>query len=127
MKHLKLLIGLILLIVAVAGAHSVVLSKVRAGKAKETKFKVHVENISNPEGQTASDGTRWPFAISPGVFVVSSRRVSLFSRGKLASKGLEAQAEEGNPAILQQSLQAESDHMSKGAGLMSAIFNMPVG
>jgi len=127
MRHLKLLIGLILLVIAVAGAHSVALSSARAGLARETRFKVRVENISNPEGQMASDGTRWPFAVSPGVFVVSSKKISLFTEGKPASRGLEAQAEDGNPALLQQSLQAESAHISKGMGLMSAIFNMPVG
>jgi predicted Na+-dependent transporter len=45
MRQLKLLIGLILLIVAVAGAHSIAMTTARDGKAKETKFKVRVENI----------------------------------------------------------------------------------
>lgn len=127
MRQLKLLIGLILLVVAVAGAHSVALSSARDGKAKEMKFKVRVENISNPEGQTASDGTRWPFAVSPGVFVVSGKKVSLFTEGKPASRGLEAQAEDGNPALLQEALQVESDHAARGASLLSGVFNMPVG
>jgi len=127
MKQLKLFIGLIALIVAVAGAHSIALSSARGPGTKETRFKVKVENIASPAGEMASDGTRWPFAVSPGVFVVSSRNVSLFTSGMPASGGLEAQAEDGNPSILQKALQAESAHASHGALSLSGIFNMPVG
>jgi hypothetical protein len=66
----------------------------------KTKFTVRVENISVPEGQTASDGTKYSFALSPGAFVLSSKGSPLFREGKKASKGLEMQAEDGDPSGL---------------------------
>jgi hypothetical protein len=41
--------------------------------------------------------------------------------------GLEAQAEDGNPAMLQKSLEEESSHTSNSTALMTEIFNTPVG
>ena len=129
MKQLRIFTVILALIVVVAGAHSVAQSgSSDHGKAKETKFKVRVENISNAEGQMASDGSRWPFAVSPGVFAVSRKKVQLFTVGKPAGmSGLEAQAEDGNPAMLQKSLEDESNHMSKSLSLVNGIFNTPVG
>jgi hypothetical protein len=129
MKKLNFFAITLTLIVALVSAHAVALSTTRDdGKVKEVRFKVLIENISNPEGQTASDGSRWPFAVSPGVWAVSRKNVSLFSDGKPAgTSGLEAQAEDGNPMMLQDSLQMESGHMSKAAALMSGVFNIPVG
>jgi len=126
MKQFRLFAGLLVLIVAAATAHSVALSS--GGRSGETRFTVRVENISAPEGLTASDGTRWPFAVSPGVWVVSSKNVRLFTDGKPAgANGLEAQAEDGNPAMLQASLGGETAHASSGTMPLSGIFNMPVG
>ncbi|HYG82109.1 MAG TPA: spondin domain-containing protein [Pyrinomonadaceae bacterium] len=129
MRQVRLLIGLVALIVAVAGAHSVVVSSAAPDhQSKETKFKVRVENISPAEGLAASDGTRWPFAISPGFWVVSGKNVRLFTEGKPAGpNGLEAQAEDGNPAMLQASLGGEASHAAGGAPAASGVFNMPVG
>jgi len=129
MKQVRLLVGLVALIVLVAGAHSVVVSSAAPEqKNKEMRFRVRVENISPAEGLAASDGTRWPFAVSPGVWVVSSRNVRLFTPGKPAgSDGLEAQAEDGNPAMLQASLTGEASHASNGASSLSGVFNMPTG
>jgi hypothetical protein len=129
MKQLKLLVGLVALIVAVASAHSVVLSSGRAEtRAKEMKFKVRVENISNPDGLMASDGSRWPFALSPGMWVLSKKNKPLFTSGKRdRALGLEAQAEDGNPALLAKSLQGTNNHTSKRVALLSGVFNMPVG
>jgi hypothetical protein len=125
MKQFRLFAGLLVLILAAATAHSVALS---SGGAKETRFKVRIENISDPEGQTASDGMRWPFAVSPGVWVVSSKDVRLFTPGKRAgTNGLEAQAEDGNPSMLQASLGGQTAHASNNASPLSGIFNMPVG
>jgi hypothetical protein len=128
MKQVRLLVGLVALIVAVAVAQSVVVSAVPPDhKNREMKFKVRVENISPAEGLAASDGTRWPFAVSPGVWVVSSKNVRLFTPGKPAgADGLEAQAEDGNPAMLQASLTGEASHASSASPL-SGVFNMPVG
>ena len=87
------------------------------------KFKVRIENISDAEGFTASNGAKWPFAISPGAYAVhyGSGR-PLFVVGKSAAKsGLEAQAEDGNPEMLVAMARHHSGVMSQG------IFNTPVG
>ncbi|MBV9957109.1 MAG: spondin domain-containing protein [Acidobacteria bacterium] len=117
-------IGLILALVAACGVQLTVVSAVRSGgKAQPTRFKVRIENIASPEGQTASDGTKWPFAISPGAWVLDSRSNPLFRPGKKAlPNSLEAQAEDGNPAMLVQSLE-QSHHNST----LHGIFNTPVG
>ena len=87
-----------------------------------TKFTVRIENISSADGQTASDGTKWPFALSPGMFVLDERNV-LFTEGKRAkANGLEAQAEDGNPMGLIASL--EKMHH---AGAFHGVYNTPVG
>src|SRR5919206_4269792 len=46
-----------------------------------TKFTVRVENISDPAGMTASNGTNFPFALSPGLFVLSGKNGLLFTEG----------------------------------------------
>ena len=88
----------------------------------EHDFTVRVENVSNADGQTASDGTRWPFALSPGMFVLNERKDVLFVEGKRASIGLESQAEDGNP----QGLIAALDRMHHAANL-HGVFNTPAG
>jgi len=92
-------------------------------KVEPTKFTVHIENISNPEGMTASNGQKFPFALSPGMFVLSDKSAALFTEGKPARKnGLEMQAEDGDPSGLVASL-VEMHHSSNLHGL----FNTPVG
>lgn len=88
---------------------------------KSVRFTVRIENISNSDGQTASDGSRWPFALSPGMWVVHDREVRLFKAGNPAINGLEAQAEDGNPADLLMTLDAHHGKMLHG------LFNTPVG
>lgn len=88
---------------------------------KVTRFTVRIENISDNDGQTASDGSKWPFALSPGMWVALDRDVTLFKEGKPArGNGLEAQAEDGNPEWLIRLFELER-HMGHGA------FNTPVG
>jgi hypothetical protein len=122
MKHLRLAINLALLsagmlAVLVAG------SATHANrKAQATKFTVRVENISDPAGYEASNGTRWPFALSPGLFVLQNKKSTLFVEGKPASKALESQAEDGDPSGLVGSL--ESMHHATN---MHGVFNTPVG
>src|SRR2546428_11437475 len=55
------------------------------------KFKVRIENISSADGFTASNGTKWPFAISPGAYAVHRGAGNpLFNVGKYVGKtGLE--------------------------------------
>lgn len=87
-----------------------------------TKFKARIENISNPDGQTASNDTNWPFALSPGVWLVHDKNAPLFKTEKYdRDKGLEAQPEDGNPAMLAESLKKQPGVKSIG------IFNTPVG
>ena len=121
MKHFKLLINLALLAVVMI-AQFAVATAARARRATPTKFTVRVENISNPEGYAASNGERWPFALSPGMFVLNSRKSMLFTEGKPASMGLESQAEDGDPTGLINSLVS----MHHAANL-HGVFNTPVG
>ena len=105
------LLGSQLSIKSLAGSH-------RA--SGDTRFTVRIENISSKDGQTASDGTKWPFALSPGIWVAHDKDVMLFKEGKAASRGLEMQAEDGNPEGLVKLLEAQK-HTGHG------VFNTPVG
>lgn len=88
-----------------------------------TKFKVRIENISSAEGFAASNGMKWPFAISPGAYSIHRGSGNpLFKVGTYAGKtGLEAQAEDGNPEML---IRVASHH----AGVRTnGTFTTPVG
>lgn len=95
-------------------------SPAASAKGKEVKFTVRIENIAPPAGQTAQDGSKWPFALSPGLFVLHERDVRLFREGLPAINGLEAQAEDGNPSELIKVLEGRG-HAGHG------VFNTPVG
>jgi hypothetical protein len=89
------------------------------GKPQATDFTVRIENISDPAGQTATEGTRWPFALSPGTWLLTKKDSPLFRIDKPAGDlGLENQAEDGNPAVLKESL---------GTSVAHGVFNTPVG
>lgn len=90
--------------------------------SSKTRFTVRVENISMPDGQTASDGTKFSIALSPGAFVLSTKRAPLFREGVKASKGLEMQAEDGDPSGL--ASQLEMAHYSSA---LRGIYNTPTG
>ncbi len=120
MKHRKLAIGLALLGVCYLAQFTAAVATRKAGPAK---FKVRVENISNPEGMSAANGVKFPFALSPGMFVLSEKNAALFAEGKPARKnGLEMQAEDGDPSGLVASLVA-LHHASN----LHGVFNTPVG
>jgi hypothetical protein len=90
--------------------------------SQPTKFKVRIENISTQEEFTASNGTKWTMDFSPGVWLVHQNNAPLFTTGKQdLGQGLEAIAEDGNPAILAKSLPNHSSIQSSG------IFNIAVG
>src|SRR5690242_10141330 len=55
-----------------------------SGKGDGVRFTVRIENISDKDGQTASDGTKWPFALSPGLYVMHHSDLKLFKEGKAA-------------------------------------------
>src|SRR5581483_9371177 len=120
MSYRKLFLSL-LAVAALSVAAITQLPAVSAnGKQKEVKFTVRIENISNKDGQTAKDGSKWPFALSPGLYVLHEREVRLFREGYKAVNGLEAQAEDGNPGELVKVLEGR-EHMGHG------VFNTPVG
>jgi hypothetical protein len=88
-----------------------------------SKFTVRVENISSAEGMTASNGAKFPFALSPGMFVLSTKNNALFTEGKRArANGLEMQAEDGDPTGLVKSLEA-MHHATN----LHGVFNTPLG
>jgi hypothetical protein len=92
-------------------------------KAAAVRFVVRVENISAAEGMTASNGAKFPFALSPGLFVLNERSAGLFTEGKRAyANGLEMQAEDGDPT----SLVASLNRMHHSSNL-HGVFNTPAG
>lgn len=91
-------------------------------KANGTKFTVRIENVSSNDGQTASNGEKWPFALSPGMWVLHEKEVRLFTEGRPAGpNGLEMQAEDGNPEGLVKYLAGDHSEMLHG------VFNTPGG
>ena len=111
-KVLGLTAGVILSMAAMASANG----------DQPTKFTLRIENTTKPDAFTASNGVKWSLAYSPGTAVVHTENAPVFSAGKKdRGKGLEAQAEDGDPSMLAKSL--------KGAkGIKSvAVFNTPVG
>ena len=119
MKYRVLLIALALLTITVAYVSPTPAKR----HAEGTKFTVRVENISSAEGMTASDGTKFPFALSPGMFVLSAKNDVLFTEGKPAREnGLEMQAEDGDPSGLVKSFEA-MHHATN----LHGVFNTPVG
>lgn len=106
--------------IALAALVTVMQTNVSAAKRSAT-FKVRIENISSADGLAAADGSKYPFAVSPGLFVVTNDKTNFFKAGKKASDGLEAQAEDGNPELLSKNLLSAIGSSKMG------IFNMPVG
>lgn len=90
---------------------------------KGVRFIVRIENISNKDGFSASNGAKFPFALSPGMWVVHNKLdVRLLKPGVKASvNGLEMQAEDGNPEGMIKYLERYHSHMLHG------VFNTPVG
>jgi len=120
MKRREFAIGLALLLACCLTQLTVATA---TRKVEPAKFTVRVENISSPEGMTASNGQKFPFALSPGMFVLSDKSAALFTEGKPARKnGLEMQAEDGDPSGLVGSLVA-MHHSSN----LHGVFNTPVG
>lgn len=87
-----------------------------------TKFTIRIENISKADAFTASNGVKWSLAFSPGTAIVHTESAPVFSAGKKdRGKGLEAQAEDGDPSMLAKSLAG-----AKGIKSVT-VFNIPVG
>ena len=111
-------------LITIAALSVIAFGTVRVSTRKgSTKFKVRIENISNADGFTASNGMKWPFAISPGAY--SLHRGSgnpFFKVGSSARRtGLESQAEDGNPDML---ISTATHHAGV---LFNGNFTTPVG
>ena len=88
---------------------------------KQGTFKVRVENVSVMDGVAAQDGSKYPFALSPGFYTLSDDKMDLFKEGKKASAALEAQAEDGNPELFAKKF------LTVLGSLHIGVFNTPVG
>jgi hypothetical protein len=89
---------------------------------RDVRFNVRIQNISMKNGFTASDGTKFSIALSPGLWVVHQAEIRLYKEGVAAGTPLERQAEDGDPAELARSL------VAGGHGAMQhGIFNTPLG
>ena len=115
----KFAAGIALALALVIGVQTNVLA---FGKARHQKtFKVRVENISATDGIVTDGGAKYPFALSPGLFVVNHRKNYFFNDAKKADAALEALAEDGNPELL------SKKYLTKVGGVFMGIFNTPVG
>lgn len=88
---------------------------------KQVSFTVRVENVSIKDGLAAADGTKYPFALSPGFYSATESKLDLFKLGAKASAAIEALAEDGDPALLSRLA------FSKQAVGSFGIVNKPVG
>jgi len=109
---LSVAVGAVLGLAAVAAANG----------DKPTQFAIRVENTTQAEAFTASNGVKWSLAFSPGTAVVHTLKAPIFTAGKKdRGQGLEAQSEDGDPSTLAKSLVG-------GKGIKSvAVFNTPAG
>lgn len=116
MKTMKLFFGLMMIFGLLFGTTAATFAKPK----KQMKFKVRIENISTGE-QTNASGTKYPFALSPGMYVVSGKEMPLFEVGKKAKLGIEMQAEDGNPMALIEAISPKVGNARLG------YFNTPIG
>jgi hypothetical protein len=105
----------------IVSALTIPTSLAKTKKRQVTVFKVRIDNISSPDGQKASNGTKWSFAISPGISIVHNSVNPIFTPGRDASKALQPQAEDGNPEKLVQTVPRMDGALS------TQVFNTPVG
>ena len=86
--------------------------------ANAPMFTVRIENVSNDSTLTPSDGSKQAVPLTPGVWVVHSAPAPVFSTGQVdRGQGLEAQAEDGDPAALAEALAMRTGltaHLSPG-------------
>ena len=118
MQRRTLSLGLIAILVGFQ------LSALAAGRrdGKAVRFTVRIENISSKDGFTTSNGAKFPFALSPGLWVVHELEVRLYKDGVAAGTALERQAEDGDPGELVKQL-IPREH----SGMQHGVFNTPVG
>ena len=90
--------------------------RVRKGKESENIQGPHREHLDRQTGLTTEGGAKYPFALSPGLFVVNHRKNYFFSEGKKADAALEPQAEDGNPELL------SKEYLTKVGGIFHGCF-----
>jgi hypothetical protein len=107
---------------APAGLMLILAGAAAAEDGMAVKFNVRVENITQADAFTASNGVKWSLAFSPGVATVHGGKAPIFTAGKKdRGQGLEAQSEDGDPSMLAKSL-------AGGKGIKSvAVFAIPAG
>lgn len=111
-----------MIIAAVSAAILFTLTSVTLAKKKhQAKFTVRIENISSKDGIAAADGSKYPFALSPGFFAAAGGDPSFFTVGRKAPKGLEPQAEDGDPSVISESVVGRNLPGHYG------VFNTPIG
>lgn len=116
----KLIGGVALVIALSFGIQASVFAGAKHAK-KQATFKVRIENVSSPDGLVAKDGSKYPFALSPGLFLVTDKKMDLFKEGKKAGDELGTQAEDGNPEFLAKKF------ITRVGSLNEGIFNTPAG
>jgi len=110
---------------AESAAPSAARAATKAGAVKprhSTTFTVRIENVSTPMTLRSAAGATAPAPNSPGVWIVHAGEAVVFAAGKPdRGKGLETQAEDGNPGPLSRSVQGAKSVVASG------VFDTPVG
>jgi hypothetical protein len=112
------------LVAALLGAGSAVRAQdMTAARDGTTRFRIRVENVSKPDSLKAPGGKKQAVGISPGLWAVYAGAANpTFTPDAFdAGKGLESQAEDGNPATLAASIAGDPSIVA------SDIYNMPIG
>jgi hypothetical protein len=93
-----------------------------ASAAEKTTFRVRIENVSTGTTLRSASGDTAPAPNSPGLWIVHTGKRVVFTSGKPdRGMGLEAQAEDGNPAQLAGSVKKMKQVVASG------VFNTPAG
>jgi len=87
---------------------------------KSAKFTARIENISDKDGLTASDGMKFPFALSPGLYLISNGKTEIFRAGKKAGAELESQAEDGDPSSIAKKFSPKVGSINEGVFLSTS-------
>ena len=89
MKQRKLIAVLMLVSLIAIAAPSLARNRRNERNGNDTRFNVRIENISMKDGFTASNGTKFSVALSPGLWVTHELEVRLYKEGVAARKVLE--------------------------------------
>lgn len=115
----KLILGIAVAATTFIGSQAVTVASAKAKRS--AKFTVKIENIGSADGLATADGAKYPFALSPGLFIVNHKKQYFFDENKKANMALELQAEDGNPETLAKRL------LTKVGSIYMGVFNTPTG